>query len=245
MRLDGKIALVTGAAMGIGAFLAEALAREGATVIGLDLAWREHEPAGGVEQLDCDVADPSAVDRAVAAIEKRHGPVEILVNNAALASTLSPKPFEEITPEEWTRAMTTNTIAPFLCARAVAPRMREKKWGRIINLVSATIFTGLPPMLHYVSSKGAIATMTRGLARELGPHGITVNAIAPGLTMTKGIQENAAYSEELIGMALSAQSIPMREQPEDLVGACIFLASDSARMMTGQILTVDGGTAFH
>jgi p-cumic alcohol dehydrogenase len=118
--------------------------------------------------------------------------------------------------------------------------MRERKWGRIVNLTSATIFTGLPPMLHYVSSKGAIATMTRGLARELGADGITVNAIAPGLTMTKGIQGNHAYSEELI-----AQSIPEREQPDDLVGACLFLVSDGAKMMTGQILTVDGGTAFH
>jgi NAD(P)-dependent dehydrogenase (short-subunit alcohol dehydrogenase family) len=100
-------------------------------------------------------------------------------------------------------------------------------------------------MLHYVSSKGAIATMTRGLARELGADGITVNAIAPGLTMTKGVQGKHAYSEELIAQALAAQSIPEREQPDDLVGACLFLVSDGAKMMTGQILTVDGGTAFH
>jgi NAD(P)-dependent dehydrogenase (short-subunit alcohol dehydrogenase family) len=100
-------------------------------------------------------------------------------------------------------------------------------------------------MLHYVASKGAIAIMTRGLARELGRDGITVNAIAPGLTITKGIQSNEAYSDELIAQALAAQSIPIREQPEDLVGACLYLVSDGAKMMTGQILTVDGGTAFH
>ena len=245
MSLNGKIALVTGAATGIGASLAKALALEGALVVGADLAWGDSEQAPGVEQLYCDVSDPSDVERCVANIEARHGAVDILINNAALASALSPEPFEKITPEEWTRVLTVNTIAPFLCSRAVAPRMRERKWGRIVNLTSATIFTGLPPMLHYVSSKGAIATMTRGLARELGADGITVNAIAPGLTMTKGIQGNHAYSEELIAQALAAQSIPEREQPDDLVGACLFLVSDGAKMMTGQILTVDGGTAFH
>lgn len=178
-------------------------------------------------------------------IEAQHGSVDILVNNAALATHLSPKPFEQISMEEWTRVLMVNTGAPFLCSKAVAPRMRERRWGRIINLTSATIFTGIPPMLHYVASKGAIATMTRSLARELGRDGITVNAIAPGLTMTKGIQNNSAYSEELIAQALAAQSIPIREQPEDLVGACLYLASESARMISGQILTVDGGTAFH
>jgi p-cumic alcohol dehydrogenase len=124
MSLNGKLALVTGAATGIGASLARALALEGALVVGADLAWGESEQAYGVEQLQCDVSDPSDVERCVADIEKRHGPVDILINNAALASALSPAPFETITPEDWTRVLTVNTIAPFLCSRAVAPRMR-------------------------------------------------------------------------------------------------------------------------
>lgn len=245
MSLKGKTALVTGAATGIGAFLAEGLANEGAVVVGADLVWKRQQQGDGVHYIECDVSDPFAVEECVSEIGAKFGPVDILINNAALASELSPGPFEEISPDEWTRVVTVNTLAPFLCSRAVAPAMRERKWGRIINLTSATIFTGLPPMLHYVASKGAVATMTRGLARELGADGITVNAIAPGLTMTRGIQSNDAYSEDFVELALSAQSIPEREQPEDLVGVCLFLVSDGAKMMTGQILTVDGGTAFH
>jgi p-cumic alcohol dehydrogenase len=245
MSLDGKIAMVTGAATGIGAALAQALSSSGACVIGVDITWDGAEKMAGVEQAQCDVADPVSVKTCVADIEARHKPVDILINNAALASELAPTPFEHISPEEWMRVMTVNTMAPFLCSQAVAPRMRERKWGRIVNLTSATIFIGMPPMLHYVPSRGAIAIMTRGLARELGHDGITVNAIAPGLTMTNGIQSNEAYSDELIAQALAAQSIPTREQPEDLVAACLYLVSDGARMMTGQILVVDGGTAFH
>ena len=246
MSLQGRVALVTGAATGIGAALATGLASNGAQVIGADIAWRaEVGKANEVEQVDCDVSDASSVRQCVADIEARHGGVDILVNNAALASALTPKPLEEITAEEWIRVITTNTVAPFLCSQAVAPHMKEQKWGRIVNLTSATIFVGMPRLLHYVASKGAIAAMTRSLARELGSDGITVNAIAPGLTMTQGIQGNSAYSDELISQAVAAQSIPRREQPADLVGACQFLVSEAASFMTGQIVTVDGGTAFH
>jgi p-cumic alcohol dehydrogenase len=246
MSLEGKVVLVTGAATGIGAVLAAELASNGADVIGADIAWRaDGGIAAEVEQVDCDVSDPASVRRCFADIESRHGGIDILVNNAALASALTPKPFEEITAEEWVRVMTVNTAAPFLCSQAVVPHMRERKWGRIVNLTSATIFVGMPYMLHYIASKGAIAAMTRSLARELGTDGITVNAIAPGLTMTQGIQGNSSYSDELIAQAVAAQSIPRREQPEDLVGACLFLVSEAASFITGQIVTVDGGTAFH
>lgn len=220
MSLQGKVAFVTGAATGIGAALATGLASNGATVIGADIAWRaEGGKSTEVEQVDCDVSDASSVRQCLADIEARHGRVHILVNNAALASALTPKPLEEITAEEWIRVITTNTVAPFLCSQPVAPHMKEQKWGRIVNLTSATIFVGMPRMLHYIASKGAIAAMTRSLARELGSDGITVNAIAPGLTMTQGIQGNSAYSDELISQAVAAQSIPRREQPADLVGA--------------------------
>ncbi len=245
MNLNGKVALVTGAATGIGAALAEALASHGATVVGADLSWSDSTEAPNVEHAQCDVSDQASVQRLVSDIETRHGPVDILINNAALSSVVTPKPFEEISVEEWTRVITVNTLGPFLCSQAVAPRMRERKWGRIVNLTSATIFTGQPRLLHYISSKGAIASMTRSMARELGPNGITVNAIAPGLTMTRNMKDSGNYPDEVVKQAVAAQSIPTEEQPGDLVGACLFLVGDGASMMTGQVLAVDGGTAVH
>ena len=246
MSLEGKIALVTGAATGIGAALANGLAAAGAQVIGADIEWSaESEAVTAVRRADCDVTDEGNVRRCVEDIEKSQGPIDILVNNAAIASLITPKPFEAISADEWKQMLVVNTMAPFLCCKAVVPRMREKRWGRIINLTSAGIFFGLPNMLHYAASKGAIATMTRTLARDLATAGITVNAIAPGLVMTRRIQQNPAFDDALIAQSVDMQCIPVREQPEDLVGACLYLASDAAHMMTGQILTVDGGTAFN
>ena len=173
------------------------------------------------------------------------GAATLLGNNAAVASIIQPKPFEEITGEEWKTMLTVNTIAPFNCCKAVVPSMRAKGWGRIINLSSAGIFFGLSNMVHYIASKGAIATMTRALAKDLGRHGFTVNAIALGLAMTRRLRENPAFDDALIAQFVDIQSIPEREQPDDLVSVCLFLASEGSRMMTGQTLTVDGGTAFN
>jgi len=245
MHLDGKIALVTGAASGIGKALARGLASRGATVVGADRSWNDGADASDMLRLECDVADPDSVQACVTDIEMRYGRIDILVNDAALSSNLTPKPFEEITAEEWTQVLTVNTLSPFLLSKAVVPGMRARKWGRIINLTSATIFTSQPGLLHYVSSKGAIASLTHSLAHELGADGITVNAIAPGLVMTNNMKNNEAYTAQVQDQAISAQIIPHALQTEDLIGVCLFLASDGANMMTGQVVAVDGGTAVH
>lgn len=246
MSIEGKVALVTGAATGIGAAIAQGLVAAGARVIGADISWdKKKEAPAGIEQVYCDVADRADVQHCVADIEARFGSVEILINNAALAAAVKPQPFEEIKPEDWVRVMTVNTLAPFLCSQAVAAGMRERKWGRIVNLTSAVIFQAVPNNLHYVSSKGAIAVMTRSLARELGRDGITVNGLAPGLTMTPGIEHNSGYSEEMRQRAVQARCIPREERAEDVVGTCLFLVSDAAAFITGQIVAVDGGTVFH
>ena len=245
MNLEGRIAMVTGAATGIGAALANGLAASGAHVVGADINWSaESETVSDVQRAVCDVTDEADVRNCIHELERSKGSLDILVNNAAIASVITPKPFHDITTDEWKQMLIANTIAPFICCKAVVPRMREKHWGRIINLTSAGIFFGLPNMLHYAASKGAIASMTRSLAKDLAPHGITVNGIAPGLVMTRRIQLNPAFDDALIAQSVDAQAIPVREQPEDLVGACLYIASDAARMMTGQTITVDGGTAF-
>ncbi|MDJ0367811.1 SDR family oxidoreductase [Hymenobacter sp. H14-R3] len=244
MSHEAKIAVVTGSATGIGAALAKAVAATGAHVIGLDVTAVTDKP-DGFEQVQCDLSDPASVDRCFADIKARHGGVDILVNNAALASVLTPQPFDQISPEEWTRVVTVNTLMPFLCSRAAVAHMREKKWGRIINLTSSAIFLGTPFNLHYIASKGAIAAMTRSLAKELGADGINVNAIAPGMTINENIRHNPAYSKEMLAGTVQARAIKREETPGDLVGTCLFLMSEGANFMTGQILTVDGGVAFH
>ncbi len=245
MSLQQKVAVVTGAATGIGAAIAKGLADSGAYVIGVDVTTAANDQSTDLEHVQCDLSDPQGVDRCFSEITSRHGGVDILVNNAALASEIKPQPFDQITPEDWTRVMTVNTVMPFLCSRAVVPHMREKKWGRIVNITSATVFLGTPFNLHYIASKGAIAVMTRALAKELGADGINVNAIAPGMTITDGIRKNPAYSKEMLAGTVKARAIQREEGPEDLVGTCLFLVGQGADFMTGQILTVDGGVAFH
>jgi p-cumic alcohol dehydrogenase len=244
MSLDGKIALVTGATTGIGAAIAKGLVTTGAHVIGVDVS-EATDDADGVERVQCDLSDPVSVDRCFATINERHVGVDILINNAALASEVKLQPLGEISPKDWIRVVTTNAMMPFLCSRAVVPHMREKKWGRIVNLTSAAIFLGTPNNLHYIASKGAIAAMTRSLAKELGSDGINVNAIAPGMTITEGIRNNSTYTKEMLEGIVKMRAIQREETPDDLVGACLFLVSEGADFMTGQILTVDGGTAFN
>ncbi|MFN0163128.1 MAG: SDR family NAD(P)-dependent oxidoreductase [Burkholderiales bacterium] len=250
MKLQDRVAIVTGGANGIGKALATRLAEDGAAVVIADIRGATEAAASLVAQgrraigVATDVADEGATRDMAAATLKAFGRIDILVNNAALFSVLTPGPFEAITAQEWKRVMEVNTLGPFLCVKAVAPHLRAQRSGRIINLASGAPLKGIPGMLHYVSSKGAVIAFTRSLARELGPDNITVNALAPGFTLSEGVLENSIHVDKFRDVIIKSRSIPRDETPQDLVGAVSFLASDDSAFISGQTLVVDGGSVF-
>ena len=248
-RLKGKVAIVTGAGSGIGKVLAKRLAEDGASVVIADIrdfdrAAAELAKATGARTLglQVDVAAEGDAGRMAAETMKAFGRIDILVNNAAIFSTLELKPFEKIPVAEWRKVMDVNVMGVWLCSAACAPHMRAGKYGRIINIASGAPLKGVPHFLHYVSSKGAVMAMTRGLARELGADGITVNSLAPGFTLSENVAKKQDHVKAGERTRLT-RAIQRDEKPEDLVGAVSFLASDDAAFMTGQTLVVDGGSA--
>ena len=243
-EFDGRVVVVTGGGIGLGEAFSRGFAEAGAQVVVADIA---DEAAQGVAgeingfAVHTDVSDESSTKAMAKAAHDKYGRIDILINNAALWTAILPmKPWDEIPVEEWDRVMAVNVKGYFLAARAVFPYMKEKGWGRIVNLSSNTALSGVPGILHYVTSKGAAIGFTRALAREVGGDGITVNAITPGLTSTEGVK--AHYSNELLESRITARSIHRQQQPEDLVGAVMFLASDAAGFITGAVFPVDGGT---
>jgi NAD(P)-dependent dehydrogenase (short-subunit alcohol dehydrogenase family) len=248
-RLKGKVAIVTGAGTGIGKVLAKRLAEDGASVVIADLrdfdrAAAELAKATGAKTLgvQVDVASEDDARRMAAETMKAFGRIDVLVNNAAIFSALELKPFEKIPVAEWRKVMDVNIMGVALCSAACVPHMRKGGYGRIINLASGAPLKGVPNFLHYISSKGAVIAMTRGMARELGADGITVNALAPGFTLSENVAKKQDHMKAGERTRMT-RAIQRDEKPEDLVGAVSFLASEDAAFMTGQTLVVDGGSA--
>lgn len=248
--LAGRVAIITGSGQGIGKAFAQAFAEAGARLVVADLneanaksvATALSNAGHAALGIGVDVTDEPSVARMVEAATAEFGYADVLVNGAAVFSSLSMKPFEAIGTAEWRNVIDVNVTGAFLCCRAMSPVMRDHQAGSIINISSATVLGGRPEYLHYVTSKAALVGMTRSLARELGTSGITVNAIMPGSVDT-GIPRDSARPDAVTKI-IASQSIPRRIIPADICGSAVFLASDAARMITGQTIVIDGGTDF-
>ena len=245
--LDGKVAIVTGGAQGIGRAIADRLAADGARIVIADLKGAEGAAADFTDGvgLTVDVSSEDDVARMAAETVERCGAIDILVNNAGLYASLPMRPFEQIPVDEWRQVMDVNVLSMFLTCRAVVPRMRDQGGGRIVNISSGTPFRGVPFVLHYVTSKGAIVAFTKALAKELGGDEILVNCVAPGFTMSDGVQENPEVVEALRDVSVSARTIKRDQVPEDVVGAVAFLCGPESTFITGQTMVIDGGQYFH
>jgi NAD(P)-dependent dehydrogenase (short-subunit alcohol dehydrogenase family) len=250
-RLADKVAIITGAAQGIGAAFARGLAAEGAKIViadvgdGTETANSIIRANGSAIYVKTDVSSPEQVKAMVDKTLAEYGKVDILVNNAAIFAKLGAKKFSEISSAEFDQVMAVNVRGPFECAKAVTPAMIANGGGKIVNIASSTVFKGVPDLLHYVSSKGAVVAMTRCLARELGGHKINVNAIAPGLTMSDGVLGQPDYTQEYIVNNMNGRALKRKQVPDDLVGAMVFLCSSDSDFMTGQTMAVDGGNVMH
>ena len=251
LRLQGRVAIVTGAAQGIGARYAVALAAQGAAVVCADIIDAEPVAAqiraagGRALALHADVCSAESVRQMAAACTQAFGRIDVLVNNAGLFANLALKPLEQIESNEWDRVMAVNVRGPFECAKAVLPQMRAQGYGKIVNIASATVFKGSPMLLHYVTSKGAVVAMTRSLARELGDAGIRVNTLAPGLTASENTLANPAWQGAVGANNIASRAIKREVTPEDLCGTLVYLASAESDFVTGQVIVVDGGSVMH
>lgn len=248
--IKDRVVMITGAGQGIGRAYAREFARAGARVGIVELnaanaaaVAAEIDAEGGKAiAVGADVGSQESVRAAVAKIGATFGPVEVLINNAAIFTPLGRRAFDEIPLDEWERVMRVNVTGSWLCASAVAPAMRSAKWGRIVNISSSTVPLGLGMFMHYVTSKAAVIGLTRTMATELGPHGVTVNCVLPGLTETE--VDNPGRSDLMRQKVLDLQKVKRLGVPDDLVGMMLFLASPAAGFITGQSIAVDGGSAF-
>ncbi|KFG93413.1 short-chain dehydrogenase [Burkholderia paludis] len=247
MRLEGKVAIITGASTGIGNAIARMYVVEGAKVVIADVRGAQaaaselgQDVAIGV---DTDVADPDSTREMAAATLERFGRIDVLVNNAGIFTGLKGTPMETISVDDWDRLYAVNVKGPWLCTNAVSGAMREGGGGRIVNIASVIAHVGVPFMLHYVSSKGAVAAMTRAMAREFAAtqSRISVNAISPGYTHSANAVANAQQHEQFEGVASQMRTIARPQVPADIAGAATWLASGEASYVNGQNIIVDGG----
>jgi 3-oxoacyl-[acyl-carrier protein] reductase len=249
--IAGRTVVVTGGGKGIGKVYAEEFARAGARVVAADidapaaqavadgLAGEGHAVLG----LGVDIADEQSVAAMAQAALDRFGAIDVLINNASLMSVLPRRSWLEIPVDEWDRVMAVNLRGMFLCCRAVFPAMKRQGRGKIVNISSSRVFEGTPNRLHYTTSKAGVIGFTRALAREVGECGITVNAVAPGLTASD--TQVQSTSGNYMAARGSGRAIDRMQVPADLVGTVMFLASPASDFMTGQTLLVDGGKAMH
>ncbi|HEC11571.1 MAG TPA: SDR family oxidoreductase [Acidimicrobiales bacterium] len=245
--LAGQVVVVTGGARAIGREIAVRIAAAGAAVAILDLENSEETieavRSRGAEAmaLRADVSDPETVGQAMSTVAGLMGRIDGLVNNAGLYVSLERRPFWEIPAEEWDRVMAVNTRSVFICSAAVVPHMRQRSGGRIVNISSDVVTFGMPNLLHYVASKGAVSTMTRSMARELGPFGIGVNSVGPGLVTTEITEQTIpeVYRKEIAAEQCIAELI----RPADVAATVAFLLSPAARMISGQTVLVNGGAS--
>ncbi len=233
--------MITGGASGIGRAAASRLTQEGARVAVLDQnvvdrSEEEAEQLSSIRSYRCDVSDAGSVRQALAAVREELGPPAIAVHCAAYQHMV---PFDQVSDELWTRTLRVNVDGGFHLAQAVLPEMRRAGWGRIVMVASSTFFAPPPGMTHYIASKGALIGMVRGLAAEVGSEGITVNALAPGLTKTATAV--ARLPEEQFAAIRARQAVKRSGLPDDQAGALSFLVSDDAAFISGQTLLVDGG----
>jgi NAD(P)-dependent dehydrogenase (short-subunit alcohol dehydrogenase family) len=254
----GKVLVITGAGRGIGQVLAEAYAAEGADLVISDIdqdnvtgVARQIESGGGsVVSMRTDVTDEDAVGELLKTAVSRYGRIDALINNAGIYYGLMPEPATELSRERWDRTMQVNVWGTFLCSRCAFPYLKEAGGGSIINVSSTTVYLGSKGLADYISSKGAVIALTRGLAQEFGDAGVRVNAVAPGGTWTEATRmrfRNADGSfnedppEQIRAAAIATQAIKRQQRPDDLIGVVRFLASDASAMVSGQVIVVDGG----
>ncbi len=242
--LEGRTIIVTGAATGIGQAFAVGCGEQGANVVAADMNPSEETVAlverGGGEAIavEVDVSDEASVRAMADAALERFEQIDGLVNNAAYFREVKLTPFEEIDNAVWDRIFAVNVKGVWQCCKAVLPAMREQGSGSIVNIASVVAVAGQPGYLHYVATKGAVLSMTKGLAKEVGAHGVRVNVIAPGFVITGATQDRPVEWQQSF---LKARALSREQKPDDLVGTALYLLSDLAGFVSGQTIVVDGG----